>query len=93
MRTLAAGKSDKAILKLLRITLSVSQSNFGDLELDDECIRDIADVVTVEAPEGGIVGAAAMQQTRDEHIALQGIMSQIVDRNGNVNINEEVKQE
>ena len=60
MRTLAAGKSNKAILKLLRITLNVSQSNFGDLELDDECIRDIADVVTAEAPEGGIVGAAAM---------------------------------
>ena len=59
MRTLAAGKSNKAILKLLRITLNVSQSNFGDLELDDECIRDIADVVTAEA-DGGIVGAAAM---------------------------------
>ena len=59
MRTLAAGKSEKAILKLLRITLNVSQSNFGDLELDDECIRDIADVVTAEA-DGGIVGAAAL---------------------------------
>ena len=60
MRTLAAGKSNKAILKLLRITLNVSQSNFGDLDLDDECIRDIADVVTAEAPDGGIVGPAAM---------------------------------
>lgn len=60
MRTLAAGKDQKAILKLLRITLNVSQSNFGDLDLDDECIRDIADVVTAEAPEGGIVGPAAM---------------------------------
>ena len=59
MRTLAAGKSNKAILKLLRITLNVSQSNFGDLELDDECIRDIADVVTADS-NGGIVGAAAM---------------------------------
>ena len=44
---------------MLRITLNVSQSNFGDLELDDECIRDIADVVTAEA-DGGIVGAAAL---------------------------------
>ena len=69
MKTLAQGKKETAILKLLRITLNVSQSNFGDLELDDECIRDIADVVTEEA-EGGVVGSAAMQNTREEHIAL-----------------------
>ena len=79
MKTLAQGKKETAILKLLRITLNVSQSNFGDLELDDECIRDIADVVTEEA-EGGVVGSAAMQNTRDEHIALQNIMNELVDQ-------------
>ena len=54
MKTLAAGKSQKAILKLLRILINTSQSNFGDLNLDDECIRDIADVITTEG-----AGAAA----------------------------------
>ena len=82
MKTLAQGKKETAILKLLRITLNVSQSNFGDLELDDECIRDIADVVTAEA-EGGVVGSAAMKNTREEHIALQNIMNELVDQSDN----------
>mmetsp|Transcript_42403 Transcript_42403/g.55912 ORF Transcript_42403/g.55912 Transcript_42403/m.55912 type:complete len:145 (+) Transcript_42403:70-504(+) len=58
MRTLAQGKSNKAILKLLRILINTSQSNFGDLNLDDECIRDIADIITAETPEGVVGGAA-----------------------------------
>ena len=59
MRTLAQGKSNKAILKLLRILINTSQSNFGDLALDDECVRDIADVIEADTP-GGIIGQAAM---------------------------------
>ena len=59
MRTLAQGKSQKAILKLLRILINTSQSTFGDLDLDDECIQDIADVVTAETPNG-VVGAATL---------------------------------
>ena len=62
MKTLAAGKSQKAILKLLRILINTSQSNFGDLNLDDECIRDIADVITTdgaaaagERPRGAVL--------------------------------------
>ena len=62
MRTLAQGKSQKAILKLLRILINTSQSNFGDLDLDDECIQDIADVVTAETPNG-VVGAAALNDS------------------------------
>ena len=64
MRTLAQGKSQKAILKLLRILINTSQSNFGDLNLDDECIRDIADVITAETPEG-VVGSAALGDKSD----------------------------
>ena len=56
MKTLAQGKSNKALLKLLRILINTSQSNFGDLDLDDGCIRDIADVITAETPDG-VVGA------------------------------------
>ena len=50
MKTLAGGKSQKTILKLLRILINTSQSNFGDLALDDGCIRDIADVITADQP-------------------------------------------
>ena len=28
--------------------INTSQSNFGDVELDDKCIRDIADVITAD---------------------------------------------
>ena len=48
MKTLANGKSQKTILKILRILISTSQSNFGDVDLDDGCIRDIADVLTAD---------------------------------------------
>ena len=48
MKTLANGKSQKTILKILRILIETSQSNFGDIELDVGCIRDIADVITAE---------------------------------------------
>ena len=36
----------------MRILINTSQSNFGDIDLDDECIRDIADVITAETPDG-----------------------------------------
>ena len=56
MKTLANGKSQKTILKILRILIETSQSNFGDVELDDGCIRDIADVITAE--EDGAAAAS-----------------------------------
>ena len=52
MKTLAAGRSNKAILKLLRILINTSQGNFGDLNLPDECIKDIADVITADVGQG-----------------------------------------
>lgn len=52
MRTLAAGRSSKAIIKLLRILINTSQGNFGDLNLPDECITDIADVITADVGQG-----------------------------------------
>ena len=70
MRTLAQGKSNKAILKLLRILINTSQSNFGDLNLDDECIRDIADIITAETPDG-IVGAAAASDHPESDVQLR----------------------
>ena len=70
MKTLANGKNPTAILKLLRILINVSQSNFGDLGLDDECIRDIADVITAETPEG-IVGAAAAAEMAAADVQLR----------------------
>ena len=57
MKTLANGKSQKTILKILRILIETSQSNFGDIELDDGCIRDIADVITAE-DDGGAAAAS-----------------------------------
>ena len=52
MRTLAGGRSTKAIIKLLKILLNTSQSNFGDLNLPDDCIKDIADIITAEVGAG-----------------------------------------
>jgi hypothetical protein len=52
MRTLAAGRSNKAVLKLCRILINTSQGNFGDLGLPDECIKDIADVITADVGAG-----------------------------------------
>ena len=48
MKTLAKGKNQKTTLKLLRILINTSQSHFGVLNLDDTCIRDIADVITAD---------------------------------------------
>lgn len=70
MRTLSQGKSQKAILKLLRILINTSQSNFGDLELDHECIKDIADVITAETPDG-IVGAATIQNEGETGVQVR----------------------
>ena len=71
MRTLAQGKSEKAVLKLLRVLINTSQSNFGDLALDDECIRDIADVIEADAPQG-IIGQAAMSDGTQLNIRPRG---------------------
>ena len=70
MRTLATGKNQTAILKLLRILINTCQSNFGDLNLDDECIRDIADVITADTPDG-IVGSAATTESRAADVQLK----------------------
>ena len=45
MKTLATGKNSTAILKLLRVLISNCQGNYGDNNMDDEYIRDIADVI------------------------------------------------
>ena len=45
MKTLATGKNQQAILKLLRVLISTCQGNYGDQNMDDEYIRDIADVI------------------------------------------------
>ena len=45
IKTLATGKNSTAILKLLRVLISNCQGNYGDNNMDDEYIRDIADVV------------------------------------------------
>ena len=67
MKTLAQGKSQKTILKLLRILINTSQSNFGDLNLDHGCIKDIADVITADSPIDTIgTGAAAMQSMQQD---------------------------
>ena len=63
MRTLSQAKSTKAVLKLLRILINTSQSNFGDLNLDHGCIKDIADVITAEMPgDAGDDGGMAASQ-------------------------------
>ena len=78
MKSLAQGKNQTAILKLLGILIETSQSNYGDAYLDDEAIRDIADVYEREkdGPEeeqegfsstGG--GAIAMESKRSDKFA------------------------
>jgi len=64
MKTLAQGKSQTAILKLCRILIITCQSNFGDLNLDDACIRDIADVITADLP-GDIADSPASRANSD----------------------------
>lgn len=75
MRTLAAGRSSKAILKLLRILINTSQGNFGDLNLPDECIQDIADVITADVGAGDnakeLEGAPG--ETEDEDFSATAI--------------------
>ena len=53
MKTLAAGKNNTAILKLLRVLISTCQGNYGDQNMDDEYIRDIADVIERDVAAGG----------------------------------------
>ena len=52
MKTLATGKNSTAILKLLRVLISTCQSNYGDQNMDDEYIRDIADVIERDVEPG-----------------------------------------
>ncbi len=53
MKSLAQGKSKTAITKLLRVLIETSQGIHGDEGLDDEVIRDIADVIEKDTPVGG----------------------------------------
>ena len=91
MRILAKGKNEKVILKVLRILINTSQSNFGDLNLDDACIRDIADVITADNADGfvgeinetaGIEikrprGAILAGNFSDDHMSAQEAASKI----------------
>ena len=54
------------MVNLLRILINTSQSNFGDLNLDDGCIRDIADVITADMPgDPGDDGGMSAQQEEE----------------------------
>ena len=46
MKTLAKGKSKKAIFKLLRVLINTSQDNYGDASHDD--VKEIADVIEAD---------------------------------------------
>jgi hypothetical protein len=49
MKTLAKGKNETAILKLIKVLLNVSQKNIGDAKfLDDSAVKEIADVMDFE---------------------------------------------
>ena len=74
MRNLAQGKNQQVILKLLRILINTSQSNFGDLNLNDECIKDIADVITAETP-GSVVGNEEMKDCKAFGTFIAGELS------------------
>ena len=46
MKTLAKGKNQSAILKLLKVLLNTSQGQIGDAKyLEDEALKEIADVM------------------------------------------------
>ena len=54
MKTLAAGKNSTAIIKLLKVLLNTCQGNIGDAKfLDDESLREIADVMNYEVKGDG----------------------------------------
>ena len=49
MKTLAAGKNQTAIIKLLKVLLNTSQGNIGDAKfLEDEALTEIADVMNYD---------------------------------------------
>jgi hypothetical protein len=48
MKALAKGNNDEVILKLLKNLINSTQGNYHDNFLDDEGIRDIADVMASE---------------------------------------------
>ena len=61
MKTLAQGKSPKTVLKVCKILINTSQAHFGDMDLDPNCIKDIADVIEADTPDG-IVGSATIAE-------------------------------
>jgi hypothetical protein len=49
MKTLAKGKNETAIIKLIKVLINVSQKNIGDAKfLDDSAVKEIADVIDFE---------------------------------------------
>jgi hypothetical protein len=49
MRTLAKGKNETAIVKLIKVLLNVSQKNIGDAKfLEDSALKEIAHVMDFE---------------------------------------------
>lgn len=52
MKALAGGKNQTAILKVLRVLISTCQGNYGDSNISDEYIRDIADVIERDLEPG-----------------------------------------
>ena len=49
MKTLAKGKNETAIIKLIKVLVNVSQKNIGDAKfLEDAALKEIADVMDFE---------------------------------------------
>ena len=75
MKTLAKGKSSKAVLKLIRVLLNTSQDNYGDT--DPSAIKEIADVIESKgairvAIKGTILMMDSEAQKRDDKYAHLG---------------------
>ena len=83
MRTLAKGKSKKAIFKLLRVLINASQDNYGDA--DPETVKEIADVIEADGGvgkfelKGNILmtdGAAQKRSDKYAFLGMEGLTDQ-----------------
>ena len=75
MKTLAKGKSSKAIVKLLRVLINTCQDNYGDT--DPKAVKEIADVIEVEGEnrmtiKGNILMMDSDAQKRENKYASLG---------------------
>ena len=74
MKTLAKGKSKKAIFKLLRVLINTSQDNYGDA--DPSTVKEIADVIEADGAlakvelKGNILMTDSAAQKRSDKYAF-----------------------